>query len=344
MHCSALSSYFQEIFKEHGLLESDSPVLTASLQPLPEENKTFLVSYGGLSKFLLSTDIFETVPGTNLIGLKPLAGEKTTSSSTASDNFPTLADSMREDPAKNSKQQKAAQSKKGRTKTSSTKEQSDTSDPVSASSSMGSSPTYSPVAPRKDIEPAPKSTFTTKPKEVDRRMKLIKDKLDNGLEVALWHDVTDSLSDILDDEVVKTDSSKGVKKALVADVAVVTAELSELKSKLAIKLKKPPTTDSSTNTTESVASLKPVVETVTVHAQTDKLLTVEKGVFVDLIPPPVESFRDRYKEVVKEKKSLLKKLENSEERRTQQHNQHSLDLERAVKRARHEVTQVCVSG
>ena len=386
MHCPpALSSYFQEIFKEHAVLELDSPILTASLQPLPEENKTFLASYGGLSKFLLSTDIFETVPGTNLIGLKnPLAGENlTASSSSASDSFPTLADSMKEDPAKSSKQQqpvKAGQSKKGRhsAKGGSVKEHSDTrsvssSAPVSASSSMGSSPTYSPVAPRKDIDLDPISSFTTKLKEaaaeqtdgksLKLRMKLSKDKLtmDNGLEIPIiWRDVTDSLSDILDDEAVKTDTSKGVKKPLVADLQaspIVSAELSELKSKLAKKLPKPPA-DSVTTTPESgdaaakpsqlPTSLKPSVgvgcdvKTVSVLVQTDKLLTVDRAVSADLIPP-VESFKDRYKEVIKEKKSLQKKLESSEDRRVQLQNQHSLDLEKAMKKARHEVTQVCVS-
>ena len=369
------------------MLEADSPVLTASIQPLPDESKAIITSYGGLTKFLLGTEVFETLPGSTLIGLKDPLGEDGTSS-TANDSFPTLADSMKEEVAKNSKQQqlKTGLTKKGRmrAKTSQANEQSDTqslssSGPVSASSSVGSSPAQSPMVRRKEL---------TSSKQLDTerddtrtasklRLRLEKetllaedDMLDTPVQASTAASSNSNSSSKLSAEdrekSGKTDSSDKVQNLPVLDgpTTPVYTGLDEPKDKQADKLvasranaavphsanKLVPYAGEPTSNGSQV-SLKSahevvggvVCDVVSVHVQTNSscLSMADKGVSTYLMPS-VDSFKERYEEALKEKKSLQDKLEHSEDRRVQLQNQHGLDMERATKKARQEVTQVCV--
>ena len=370
------------------MLEADSPVLTASIQPLPDESKAIITSYGGLTKFLLGTEVFETLPGSTLIGLKDPLGEDGTSS-TANDNFPTLADSMKEEVAKNSKQQqlKTGLTKKGRmrAKTSQANEQSDTqslssSGPVSASSSVGSSPAQSPMVRRKELTSSSKQLDTERDDTRTAsklRLRLEKetllaedDMLDTPVQASTAASSNSNTSSKLSAEdrekSGKTDSSDKVQNLPVLDgpTTPVYTGLDEPKDKHADK---PVAARANAAVPHSANKLVPyageptsnglqvslksahevvggvVCDVVSVHVQTNSSFVsmADKGVSAYLMPS-VDSFKERYEEALKEKKSLQDKLEHSEDRRVQLQNQHGLDMERATKKARQEVTQVCV--
>lgn len=86
-----------------------------------------------------------------------------------------------------------------------------------------------------------------------------------------------------------------------------------------------------------------VVRYVAAMMQTDPPLMTDKWVMTDTLPP-VESFRERYESVVKEKRDLQEKLERSEDQRFKLQKTHKREVEQLLKQSKTEAKEVEFQG
>ena len=96
--------------------------------------------------------------------------------------------------------------------------------------------------------------------------------------------------------------------------------------------------DSVSVAVETVRAPK-TAEVVNAATQTDYKAFKDKGVNTS----PFESFKDKYEELLKEKKLLETKLESSEDSRIQAQKKQSLELDKVMKQAKKEAETVSLS-
>ena len=339
-----------EVFKSHGPLHPMDSILSDSLQILPEKSQKLVDTYGDLSDFLLSSPLFRTFVGGAKIGLKEDRALIAEAMHNSHSKYPELSELVKEH----------CDNPKKKPNFSLTENDHEAPPlPTTSSSSSSGSP---PLSSKNNKKGKQKNS-----KEVKKEVPLapVVSKVDEPTKTSESTKESDKVSTTK--EADKVSSIKETNKVSTSDTQSGTSKnghetggrpKNEVKTKTSnekIKklessaVKKGPSvvektvgvgrgegvngTSVAMETKQSCDPdvVKPEVVMRDVEMQTETTLYVHQCVNTDP-QPVVESFKERYEEVKKEKMSLEKKLEVSEDMRVKLQKQSSRELEKTIKK------------
>ena len=341
-----------EVFKSHGPLHPMDSILSESLQLLPENSQKLIDTYGDLSDFLLSSQLFRTFVGGAKIGLKEDRALIVEALHSSHSKFPELSELVKEHCDRPKKKPNFSLTENDHEAT--------LLPTMSPSSSSSGSPPLSSKNNKKGKQKNSKEMKKEIPSapvvsKVDEHSKTSESNKEND-KVSTTKE-TNKVSSIKEtNRVSTTETQSGTsknghetggrsrndvktkssnEKSKKSESFVVKKGLSDMDKTVGVGGGEGVNGTSVAMETKQSCDpdvVKPEVVMRDVEIQTESTLHVHQCVNTDP-QPVVESFKERYEEVKKEKMSLEKKLEVSEDMRVKLQKQSSRELEKTIKKA-----------